>query len=137
VINPKWAVRIVPVLLLAAAAFAEGDPVCMAGNVEHLTATELSACQTLVRHVRETASRYHTSSWHFIVVCDESGWKDYAAFSNTPARVLENASADTDLALHTTFLRGSRLLPTSGDAVLASEMTAIARETTEEIASNR
>jgi hypothetical protein len=137
VINHRLALRIVPIFLLVATAFAEGDRVCMAGNVEHLSDTELRACQTLVHHVRDTAARYHTPSWHFIVVCDESGWKDYAAFSTTPARILENASADTDLALHTTFLRGSRLQPTLGDAVLTSEMTTIVRETAEEIASNR
>ncbi len=109
----------------------------MAGNVEHFSATELQTCQTLVRHVRETAVKYRTPSWHFIVVCDESGWKDYAAFSSTSARALENESADTNLALHTTFLRGSRLLPTLNDAVLISAMTAIVNESSEEIASNR
>lgn len=129
--------RIAPLFLLAACAFGEGARVCMGGDVQQLTAPQLQACQTLVQQVREAAAKYHTPAWHFIVVCDENGWKDYAAFSETPAEALQNASADTNLALHTTFFRGSRLHASLADNVLETEMTAILHNSTDQIASSR
>jgi hypothetical protein len=114
-------------LLVVASALGQGDRVCMGGNVEQLSAAQLQVCQSQVEQVRDAAAQFHTPGWHFIVVCDESGWKDYAAFSEKPAAVLANASADTDLSQRTTFLRGSRLTEQLAPRVLAVEMAAIVR----------
>ena len=51
------------------------------------------------------------ADWHFVVVCDEAGWKDYASFSATEPGLLAGASYSTDPRLRWTFLRGSDLNP--------------------------
>ena len=125
-------------LVLASSALGQGDRVCMGGDIEHFSPAQLRACQTEVQQVREAAAQYHTPGWHFIVVCDENGWKDYAAFSETPAAVLADASADTDIASRTTFFRGSRLSQQLGEKVLAVEMAAILRQSPpQQMASNQ
>lgn len=112
-------------MLLAFSASAATTQVCMGGNIEQLSSTSLQACQQEVAQVRETADAMGTPDWHFIVICDDAGWSDYAAFSGTSAAVLATESADSNMALHTTFLRGSRLNGSTGARVLAATMREI------------
>lgn len=123
-------------LLLVAGAGAETGRVCMGGDIEQLNTAQLHTCQAQVAQVREASIKYHVPDWHFIVVCDEGGWNDYASFSEKPASELKTADADTNLAQHTTFLRGSHLNQRLADTVLATEMTAIVRQTEAQIAEN-
>jgi hypothetical protein len=114
---------------IALSASAASTQVCMGGNIEQLNATQLHACQAQVQDVHVAAQKFGTPNWHFIVVCDEAGWQDYAAFSNTSEAVLRNASADTNAPMHTTFIRGSRLTGDNAQEVLAATMTDIVRQT--------
>lgn len=84
--------------------------VCMGGNLDTLSAAERRGCEEQVARARTAADDAHApADWHFVVVCGEDGWKDYMAFSNTGESTLANASADTDVANKTTFLRGTRM----------------------------
>lgn len=126
--------------LMICTATAQGTRVCMGGNFEHLTSAQRKACESQVAQVRKAADQYSAGNWHFIVVCDEQGWRDYAAFSNTPAEQLANANADTNFGMRTTFLRGSRLTGPAGSTVLAMEMNAIAHPAVQpltQVAANR
>lgn len=109
-------------MLLGFSASAATTEVCMGGNIEQLSSTSLRACQQEVAQVRETANAVGTPDWHFIVICDDAGWRDYAAFSTTSASVLAHESADSNIALHTTFLRGSRLSGSEGAKILVATM---------------
>ena len=83
---------------------------CIGGDLDHLSATEKAACNTTMEAVRSAASSLHApDGWHFVVVCGEEGWKNYAAFSTTGATDLETAAADTDRDQQTTFLREASL----------------------------
>ena len=124
-------------LLIGAAAGAQGGRVCMGGDIEQLRPAQLQACQAQVAQVREASIKYRVPSWHFIVICDEAGWSDYAAFSEKSASELATASADTNLAQRTTFLRGSYLTQQVADALLAREMAAIVRQSEPEVAENK
>lgn len=114
----------VAALLIATAASAESNKVCMAGNVEQLNAAQLTVCKQQVEQVRAAADKAGASNWHFVVVCDEPSWKDYAAFSNTPVAELEKANADTNVAERTTFVRAGRL---ASSDMLSIELSQIAR----------
>lgn len=126
----------IPVLMVASA-FAQGGRFCIGGELNRLSSGQLHACQSELQKVRTVAAKYDVPDWHFVVVCDENGWTDYAALSNTDADTLKNASADTNLPLHTTFFRGSRLQSAAGEKILVAEMTTLARRTAIQLASNR
>jgi hypothetical protein len=100
-----------PLLLLSfsAAALAQTH-FCVAGDLDHLNATQIADCKTKMANVREAVKhRGAPSGWHFVVVCDESGWTDYASFVATGGHVLDEATFHTDPELHWTFVRGSRM----------------------------
>ena len=80
-------------------------------------------------------SLHAPDGWHFVVVCGEEGWKSYAAFSPRGEAVLEEASADTDLAGRTTYFREDRLhtpQPHGLQRVLAHEIASIVLKTDDE-----
>lgn len=135
-ISLKKILYAVPVLMVASA-FAEGGRFCIGGDLNRLTTVQLHACESQLQHVRAVASRYNIPDWHFIIVCDEKGWTDYAALSDTAADTLKRASADTNLPLHTTFFRGSRLASRAGDEILVAEMTDIVRRSRVQLAASR
>jgi hypothetical protein len=84
--------------------------VCMGGNLDGLTASQKSVCEDQVRMTRQAATATNApADWHFVVVCDEDGWKDYTAFAQQDGASLQAASADTNFAERTTFLRGARM----------------------------
>ena len=89
-----------------------------------------------LNQVRVAAAKFQTpQDWHFVVVCNEPGWKEYAAFSKRSSEELEDASADTDLDQRTTFFRADRLTgPEEGghmQRVVAYEIAGIVLNTTE------
>ncbi|MGI4756882.1 MAG: hypothetical protein ACRYGF_08540 [Janthinobacterium lividum] len=108
---------------------------CIAGDLDHLTATEVSACKAKMTQVRETIQhRGAPSGWHFVVVCDESGWSDLASFSGKEGAKLRNADFNTDRELHWTFLRGSRMDAENRDAagtMLAAALSHVPGRTAE------
>jgi nitroreductase len=95
--------------LLSAAAVAQ-TRFCIGGDLDHLTAFQKTACLAKLNQVRVASAKFQTpEDWHFVVVCNEPGWKEYAAFSKRTSAELEDASADTNLDQRTTFFRGERL----------------------------
>jgi hypothetical protein len=56
---------------------------------------------TLVRYPRP-------ASWHWVLICDEAGWRRFLRLSGRGDR--EGIYASTDLAERTTYLRGVKLL---------------------------
>ncbi len=103
---------------------------CIGGDTAKLTASAKSSCRQKLDTVRAAAARFHTpEDWHFVVVCDEEGWADYAAFSKRPSAVLAGLGADTDLGQRSTFFRADRLSLAGDDlstsAVIAHEIASI------------
>ena len=83
---------------------------CIGGNLDTLSPASIAACQAKMSGVREAVKqRGAPAGWHFVVVCDEAGWKDLASFSAEQSGLLTGASYSTDPRLHWTFLRGSDL----------------------------
>ena len=90
---------------------------CVAGDLDHLNATQIEACRTKMANMREAVKRRGApAGWHFVVVCDESGWTDYASFVATGVHMTDEVSFHTDLELHWTFVRGSRIEVDSAEA---------------------
>ena len=90
---------------------------CIAGDLDHLTANEVTACKSKMTQVRDTIKhRGAPADWHFVVVCDETGWRDLASFSGANGATLRNAEFNTDRELRWTFLRGSRMDGVHDDA---------------------
>ena len=83
---------------------------CIGGDLDHLSPASLTACQAKMSGVRNAVKQLGApAGWHFVVVCDDAGWKDYASFSARETGLLSGASYSTDLRLHWTFLRGADL----------------------------
>lgn len=94
---------------------------CIAGDLDHLTQTEVTACRAKMTHVRDAVKRRGApSGWHFVVVCDETGWSDYASFTGKAGARLLKAEFDTDRNGHWTFLRGSRIADDDGQTAGAA-----------------
>ena len=90
---------------------------CIGGDLDHLTQAEVSACKAKMTHVRETVRRSGApGGWHFVVVCDETGWSDLAALTGKHGGALRNVDYSTDSNLQWTFVRGSRMQGDSSDA---------------------
>ncbi len=83
---------------------------CIGGDLDHLTQTQVNACQAKMTQVRnEVRRRGAPAGWHFIVVCDETGWSDLASFTGKAAGSLRQVDYSTDRSMQLTFLRGSRM----------------------------
>lgn len=108
----------------ATAATAAPNKVCMGGNLAMLNALQVRTCQQQADQLRAAADKSGASNWHFVLVCDEASWQDYAAFSQLPAESLAVANADTNAAQRTTFVRASRL---SSSDLIRTELSDIAR----------
>ena len=121
--------------LLSAAAVAQ-TRFCIGGDLDHLTAFQKTMCMAKLNQVRVTSAKFQTpQDWHFVVVCNEPSWKEYAAFSRRTSAELEDASADTDLDHRTTFFRGDRLTGAEEGGrmqrIVAYEIAGIVLKTTE------
>ncbi len=105
-----------PLLLLSSSALAQTH-FCVAGELDRLTAAQVADCKTKMTSVREAVKRRGApSGWHFVVVCDENGWTDYANLIASGGPTLDEATFHTDRSLHWTFVRGSRMEADSADA---------------------
>ena len=74
-------------------------------------------------------------SWHWVLVCDEAGWRRFLALSGRPGR--DEIVASTDLAARTTYLRGARLtrpgsFQAQPDDVISHELAHIELDSPEE-----
>ena len=109
--------RILPLLLLSVPSAAVAQThFCIAGDLDQMSVTQVSACKAKLANVREAVKRRGApTGWHFVVVCDESGWSDYASFVAPGAPPLAAAAFHTDRGLHWTFVRGSRMDPDSAE----------------------
>lgn len=131
----KLIARVAPLVLLAVTASAE-PRFCMGGNLDQLNAAQQATCKQQLAQMKAVAAAQNSPDWHYVLVCDEQGWKDYAAFSVTSPEKLMNVSADTNVSQKTTFVRGSRMNG-SLDQVFGAEVASIARQTTTLVAMNR
>ncbi len=123
--------------MLAVPALAQ-TRVCVGGDLEHLSSANRAACNATAQAVRSTADRLHApDGWHFVVVCGEEGWKQYAPFSPRGEEAIADAAADTDAEQHTTYLREDRLhtaQPRGLQRVVAHEIASILLKTDDEVA---
>lgn len=109
---------------------------CIGGDLDHLSSADRASCNATLNAVRNTATGLHApDGWHFVVVCGEDGWKQYAAFSPRGEDAVQDAAADTDLEQHATFFRADRLhtpQPHSLQRVVAHEVASILLKTDDE-----
>ena len=114
------------VLLLALSTSLVGQThFCIGGDVDHLTPANIAACRATLPSIREAVrQRGISADWHFVVVCDEAGWKEYTSFSRMETGLLSGADYSTDTRLHWTFLRGSELQ--TGDPQAAADVLTMA-----------
>ncbi len=83
---------------------------CVGGNLDQLSSTERASCDATMHAVRQAVSSTPApDDWHFVVVCGEDGWKQYAAFSAQDETSLSAAAADTDREQRVTYFREDRL----------------------------
>ncbi len=111
--------------------------VCIGGDLDSLTQTQKNGCRASADHVRVDAEKFHApADWHFFVICTESDWTVYAAFSQRSAQ-LASSNVDTDLQKRTTFLRGATLSmsdPSSMHRLIAHESARALLQTHDEVA---
>lgn len=100
---------------------------CIGGDVDHLTPATVAACKNKLSAVRNAVRQHGApSDWHFVVVCDDEGWKEYTSFSSREAGLLSGASYSTDPRLHWTFLRGGDLdQPDTTASVVTMALTSV------------
>lgn len=127
----------VSVALLCTAAVAQ-TRFCVGGDIAHMSAPEKAACSAKLQAVKSAAAAFHApDGWHFVLVCGEQGWKEYAAFTLADDAALMNASADTNLEQHETFLREDRLDLANASSlrrVVAREVAGILLHSHDEVA---
>ncbi|MBS1815529.1 MAG: hypothetical protein JSS87_11685 [Acidobacteria bacterium] len=131
----KNLVHLVPLIFLMLPSRAESR-FCIGGNVTQMSQGQIEICRQQLQHMRLIVRRQNAPDWHYVLVCDEQGWKDYAIFSSTDAKLLQQATTDTDMIQHTTFVRASRL-NTTLDQVFSAEVASIVRQSSILLASNR
>ena len=123
-------------LLLCAFHASAENPVCIGGNLDHLSEAQKGSCRGIADRVRIGTTKFHPpADWHFYVLCTDADWKSYAAFSTRSAQQLATLDADTDVRNHMTFLRGEHLLAAdvSGlDKILAHEVASALLGSTDE-----
>jgi hypothetical protein len=130
-------VRVGLVFLLVSAVHASAENrVCIGGDLDHLSQAQKNSCWEMADQVRDGMTKFHPpADWHFYVICTDSDWKAYAAFSKRSAVELATLDADTDIQKRVTFLRGERLLTATGpglDKMLAHEVASALLESTNE-----
>ena len=83
---------------------------CIGGDIDHMTPANVAACEAKLSGVRNAVRQQGApAGWHFVVVCDEMGWKEFTSFSHREAGLLSNASYSTDPRLHWIFLRAGQI----------------------------
>jgi hypothetical protein len=88
-----------------------------------------AACREQAHVFAESLVRYpRPASWHWVLVCDEAGWRRFLRRSGRGEN--EAIYASTDLEGRTTYLRGAKLLQVNDsgaelNAVMAHELAHI------------
>ena len=129
-------------LLLAATLFQASAVaqvrVCLGGTLDHLTPAQRSACNAKMQAVRRAVLSLNApDNWHFILVCGEEGWRDYASYSKGEPDALANRAAETDFENHETFLRETKLDASeliSSHGIIAQEVAASLQRSNDGIA---
>jgi hypothetical protein len=126
---------VVSLLALAFHASAESR-VCIGGDLDHLNEAQKSGCWNSAHQIGNYAAKFHApADWHFFVVCTDSDWKAYTAFSKRKAADLAALGADTDLEKRVTFFRGEwlRNIPVQGlNQAVAHEVAIALLQSTDE-----
>lgn len=131
--------RVLAVLAASSVALtaSAANRVCLGGNLQQLDAAQVHACQQTAQQVQAAADRAGASNWHFVVVCDETGWQDYAAFATVSADELQQAAMDNNLPQRTSFVRAARVSGTEHSQLLTSEMVSLAHAARTQVAALR
>jgi hypothetical protein len=107
--KPFVRISLISLLSLAVHASAESR-VCIGGDLDNLTQQQKNDCWASAHQIGSEATKFHApADWHYFVVCTESDWKMYAAYSKHSAAALATLGAETDLRSRTTFFRGGWL----------------------------
>jgi hypothetical protein len=104
---------------------------CLGGETDHLDAAGKQACAAQVKSAKKLVSQHPgVDNWHFVVVCGESSWSDYALFAHDNASSLREASLDISYTDRTIYLRGDRLSaePTKADPKLSMALVALSSD---------
>lgn len=81
---------------------------CTGGDLDNLSQAQKVSCNAKLNAVRSAVASLHASvEWHYVVVCGEEGWKDYAAYAGNDAITI--ADANTNVQGRETFFRADRL----------------------------
>jgi hypothetical protein len=97
-------------------------------------------CREEAQLFTRTLTRYpRPESWHWVVICDEAGWRRFLRLSGRDEHAAIYAS--TDLRGRSTYLRGSKLLYPNDlmvdpDGVIAHELAHIRLNTSSETAAD-
>jgi hypothetical protein len=127
---------LISLLSLAVHASAESR-VCIGGDLAHLTQAQTTDCWANAHQIGAEAAKLRgPADWHYFVICTDSDWKDYVAFSKRSAADLATLGADTDLQSRTTFFRGEWLpkATPSFEKAVAHEVAAAVLQSTDEAA---
>jgi hypothetical protein len=95
-------------------------------------------CRDEARLFAESLIRYpRPASWHWVLLCDEAGWRQFLRLSGRSEG--EAIYASTDLEACTTYLRGAKLFNLSNfgadaDEVVAHELAHIRLDSQDEAA---
>ncbi len=98
-------------------------------------------CRQQAHIFAELLVRYpRPGSWHWILVCDEAGWRRFLRLSGRPEEA--GIYASTELDARTTYLRGAKLLcfndiNPSPNQIVAHELAHIWLQSDDEARSNR
>lgn len=83
---------------------------CIGGALDDLTVSQVQACQQKSDVLRQEAVQQGApADWHFVTVCDESGWEALSGLSGTQTEEMKQGDHTTDQRLHVTLVRGSHL----------------------------
>jgi hypothetical protein len=82
-----------------------------------------SECREEAHRFAESLVHYpRPASWHWVLLCDEAGWRRFLRLSGRPEG--EAIYASTDLEARTTYLRGAKLFNLSDFGAAADEVVA-------------
>ena len=111
---------------------------CIGGDLDHLSQAQRTSCNAKNQAVKAAATALHApDDWHFVLVCGDEGWKNYASYISEENTSLMDAAANTDLQQHETFLRADRLDLNSLRSVqklVAHEVAGIVLHSNDEVA---
>jgi hypothetical protein len=112
----KLGIGWIVMLFLAPEAFAQAAPTTADHSDVRIVSSFVApgepvpaACREQAHAFAESLVRYpRPRSWHWVLVCDEAGWRRFLRLSGREEQ--DDIYASTDLETRTSYLRGAKLL---------------------------